>query len=64
MAAPSDQEIVMPSTAEELALLDVDTVLHRAADRLADKYSGVFSPETASTSPTSPCTGRRASTAI
>ncbi|GAA1571087.1 arsenate reductase ArsC [Kribbella sancticallisti] len=36
----------MPTTAEDLALLDVDTVLTRAADRLSDRFAGVFSPET------------------
>ncbi|TDD45995.1 arsenate reductase ArsC [Kribbella antibiotica] len=36
----------MPSSAEELALLDTDMVLGRAAERLADKYAGVFGPET------------------
>ncbi|GAA1604695.1 MULTISPECIES: three-helix bundle dimerization domain-containing protein [Kribbella] len=36
----------MPTSAEELALLDTDMVLGRAAERLADKYTGIFSPET------------------
>jgi arsenate reductase (thioredoxin) len=42
----------MPSSAEELALIDTDTVLGRAAERLADKYAGVFGPETIDCSPT------------
>ncbi|MFC0623347.1 arsenate reductase/protein-tyrosine-phosphatase family protein [Kribbella deserti] len=36
----------MPPTAEELSLLDTDTVLGRAAERLAGKYTGVFNAET------------------
>jgi arsenate reductase (thioredoxin) len=36
----------VPTSAEELALLDTDTVLGRAAERLADRYTGIFSPET------------------
>lgn len=36
----------MPTTAEDLTLLDVDTVLTRAAERLADRFTGIFSAET------------------
>ncbi|MEV6273359.1 arsenate reductase ArsC [Kribbella sp. NPDC051936] len=36
----------MPTSAEDLALLDVDMVLTRAAERLADRFAGVFGFET------------------
>jgi arsenate reductase (thioredoxin) len=36
----------MPTTAEDLALLDVDTVLTRAGERLTDRFARVFGPET------------------